>query len=155
MTAAATNTIQESSQIEMEVRPSTVGDSVLMVLNMLVSTRNKVTSNPILPGTTEGEMRKLTQDTWESSFIVHTVNNSDSPSQTDQRESDSSTHILPCVSETGNTKGVNLKTLSFDFCVPHVFIPLNMPIIMLGNHNHTMICWIKSKILKQFFWPLS
>ena len=63
MTAAATNTIQESSQIEMEVRPSTVGDSVLMVLNMLVSTRNKVTSNPILPGTTEGEMRKLTQDT--------------------------------------------------------------------------------------------
>ena len=74
--------MQESSQIEMEVRPeldtgyvhivqllpSTVGDSVLMVLNMLVSTRKRVTSSPILPGTTEGEMRKLTQETWEQSL---------------------------------------------------------------------------------------
>ena len=40
--------------------PSTVGDSVL---NMLVNTKNRVTSNPILPGTTEGAMRKLTQET--------------------------------------------------------------------------------------------
>ena len=43
--------------------PSTVGDSVLMVLNMSVNTKNRVTSNPILPGTTDGAMRKLTQET--------------------------------------------------------------------------------------------
>ena len=48
--------------------PSTVGDSVLMVLNMLVSTKNRVTNNPILPGTTEGEIRKLTQETWKKEF---------------------------------------------------------------------------------------
>ena len=79
-TAPATKSMQERSQMEMEVMPeqvrskigsiyqdynlpSTVGDTVLMVLNMLVSTRKRVTSNPILPGTTEGEIRKLTQDT--------------------------------------------------------------------------------------------
>ena len=62
-TAAATKTMQPSNQVEMEVRPCTVGDTVLMVLNMLVSTRKRVTSNPILPGTTAGEIKKLTQDT--------------------------------------------------------------------------------------------
>ena len=64
--------------------PSTVGDSVLMVLNMLVSTKNRVTNNPILPGTTEGEMRKLTQETWKTEidfdffylFVPLTITNS-------------------------------------------------------------------------------
>ena len=63
-TAAATKMMQPRSQIEIEVRPCTVGDTVLMLLNMLVRTRNKVTSSPILPGTTEGDTRKLTQDTY-------------------------------------------------------------------------------------------
>ena len=69
-TAAATKMMQPSSQIEMEVRPCTVGDTVLIVLNMLVRTRNKVTNNPILPGTTEGEIRKLTQDTCRVKSII-------------------------------------------------------------------------------------
>ena len=80
--APATNMMAVNSQREMEVipgcsestikmirwietgkphSPSTVGDFELMVLNVLMRTRNMVTRRPILPGTTAGEMKKLIQ----------------------------------------------------------------------------------------------
>ncbi len=40
---------------------------LVIVLKMFVSTRNSVTSRAILPGTTSGGMRKLTQDTTTNS----------------------------------------------------------------------------------------
>ena len=48
---------------EIAVIPSTLGEIFVIVLKIWVSTRNSVTSNAILPGTTSGGITKLTQDT--------------------------------------------------------------------------------------------
>ena len=48
---------------EMAVIPSTLGETLVMVLKMLVSTRNRVTRRAMRPGTTSGGIKKLTQDT--------------------------------------------------------------------------------------------
>ena len=50
-------------QDDIAVIPSTLGETLVIVLKMLVSTRKSVTSKAILPGTTSGGMTKLTQDT--------------------------------------------------------------------------------------------
>ena len=47
----------------MAVIASVFGEILVMVLKMLISTRNSVTRSAIQPGTTSGGMRKLTQDT--------------------------------------------------------------------------------------------
>ena len=61
--ARKTKNIQAIIQDDMAVIPSTFGDTFVIVLNILVSTRKRVTSKAILPGTTSGGMTKLTQDT--------------------------------------------------------------------------------------------
>ena len=61
--ARKTKNLQAIIQDDMAVIPSTFGDTFVIVLKMLVSTRKRVTSNAILPGTTSGGMTKLTQDT--------------------------------------------------------------------------------------------
>ena len=61
--ARKTKNIQAIIQDDMAVIPSTLGDTFVIVLKMLVSTRKRVTSKAILPGTTSGGMTKLTQDT--------------------------------------------------------------------------------------------
>ncbi len=43
--------------------PSTFGELLVIVLKMLVSTRNRVTRRAILPGMTSGGIRKLTHET--------------------------------------------------------------------------------------------
>ena len=48
---------------EMAVIPSTLGETFVIVLNMLVKTRNRVTNSAIRPGTMSGGIKKLTQDT--------------------------------------------------------------------------------------------
>ena len=61
--ARKTKNIQAIIQDDMAVIPSTLGDTFVIVLKMLVSTKKRVTSKAILPGTTSGGMTKLTQDT--------------------------------------------------------------------------------------------
>ena len=61
--ARKTKNIQAIIQDDMAVIPSTLGDTFVIVLKILVSTRKRVTSKAILPGTTSGGMTKLTQDT--------------------------------------------------------------------------------------------
>ena len=61
--ARKTKNIQAIIQDDMAVIPSTLGDTFVIVLKMLVSTRKRVTSKAILPGTTSGGITKLTQDT--------------------------------------------------------------------------------------------
>ena len=51
------------TQAEMEVRPSTLGELLVMLLKMLINTRKRVTSRVILPGTISGGIRKLTLKT--------------------------------------------------------------------------------------------
>ena len=47
----------------MAVIPSTLGELEVTILKMLMSTRKRVISMAILPGTTSGGIRKLAQDT--------------------------------------------------------------------------------------------
>ena len=65
--ARKTKNMQAIIQEAMAVIPSTFGEMFVMVLKMLVSTRNRVTSSAIRPGTTSGGIRKLTQDTTTNS----------------------------------------------------------------------------------------
>jgi hypothetical protein len=48
-----TNKMQANIQISMAVSPSALGEFVVMLLNMLMSTRNSVMSNAILPEMTQ------------------------------------------------------------------------------------------------------
>ena len=57
--APKTKRMQVMTQAEMEVRPSTLGEFVVMLVKMLINTRNRVTSKVILPGTISGGIRKL------------------------------------------------------------------------------------------------
>ena len=52
--------MQENSHEVMALKPSTFGESEVILLNILIRTRNNVTSSVILPGTLEGSIRKLT-----------------------------------------------------------------------------------------------
>ena len=65
--ARKTKNMQAIIQEAMAVIPSTLGETLVMVLKMLVSTRKRVTKRAIRPGTTSGGMRKLTQDTTTNS----------------------------------------------------------------------------------------
>ena len=47
---------------EIAVIPSVLGVMAVTLLKMLIRTRNRVTRSAILPGTTSGGMRKLTQE---------------------------------------------------------------------------------------------
>ena len=47
---------------EIAVIPSVFGVMAVTLLKMLMRTRNRVTRSAILPGTTSGGMRKLTQE---------------------------------------------------------------------------------------------
>jgi hypothetical protein len=47
------------TQAEMEVRPSTLGELVVMLVKMLIKTRKRVTSKVIRPGTISGGIKKL------------------------------------------------------------------------------------------------
>ena len=49
-------------QDDMAVIPSVLGDTLVTLLKILMRTRKRVTSRAILPGTTSGGMRKLTQE---------------------------------------------------------------------------------------------
>ena len=49
-------------QEEIAVIPSVFGVIAVTLLKMLMRTRNRVTRRAILPGTTSGGMRKLTQE---------------------------------------------------------------------------------------------
>lgn len=61
--APKTKNIQPIIHDEIAVMPSTLGEMLVMVLKMLMSTRNSVTRRAMRPGTTSGGMRKLTQET--------------------------------------------------------------------------------------------
>lgn len=58
--APKTKRMQVMTQAEMEVRPSTLGELEVMLLKMLISTRKRVTSRVMRPGTISGGIRKLT-----------------------------------------------------------------------------------------------
>ena len=58
--APKTKRMQENIHDEIALNPFTFGEFVVVVLNILINTKNKVTSNVIRPGTTSGSMRKLT-----------------------------------------------------------------------------------------------
>jgi len=47
-------------QVDMAVRPSTLGELEVTLLKMLIKTRKIVTKSVILPGTISGGIRKLT-----------------------------------------------------------------------------------------------
>ena len=61
--ARKTKNIQAIIHDDIAVIPSTFGETFVIVLKIFVSTRKRVTSKAILPGTTSGGMTKLTQDT--------------------------------------------------------------------------------------------
>ena len=61
--ARKTKPMQAIIQDAMAVIPSVFGETLVMELKILVSTRKRVTSSAIRPGTTSGGIRKLTQDT--------------------------------------------------------------------------------------------
>ena len=61
--APKTKKMQTNIQAPMAVIPSTLGELVVTMLKMLISTRKRVMSMAILPGTTSGGMRKPTHDT--------------------------------------------------------------------------------------------
>ena len=60
ISAPKTNKIQDKTQAERALNPSTFGDVVGMLLKMLVRTKKRVTSKVILPGIMLGSIRKLT-----------------------------------------------------------------------------------------------
>ena len=53
---------QPNIQEDRAVMPSVLGVMEVTLLKILISTRKRVTKSAILPGTTSGGMRKLTQD---------------------------------------------------------------------------------------------
>ena len=55
-------TLLPSIHDEIAVIPSVLGVMAVTLLKMLMRTRNRVTRSAILPGTTSGGMRKLTQE---------------------------------------------------------------------------------------------
>ena len=61
--ARKTKNMQAIIQDAIAFIPSTFGETFVIVLKILVSTRKRVTSNAILPGTTSGGITKLTHDT--------------------------------------------------------------------------------------------
>ena len=61
--ARKTKNMQAIIHDDIAVMPSTFGDMFVIVLKMFVSTRKSVMRRAILPGTTSGGIRKLTQDT--------------------------------------------------------------------------------------------
>ena len=65
--APKTNNIQTNIHAVMAFIPSALGDWVVTVLKILMSTRNKVINMAIRPGTTSGGTRKLTHDTTTNS----------------------------------------------------------------------------------------
>ena len=61
--ARNTKSMQAIIHDEIAVIPSTFGETFVIVLKILLSTRKSVTSKAILPGTTSGGITKLTHDT--------------------------------------------------------------------------------------------
>ena len=57
--APKTKSIQEMTQAEIAVRPSTFGDLTIVVLKILIRTRKIVTSKEKRPETASGGMKKL------------------------------------------------------------------------------------------------
>ena len=58
--AANTNIIHEKSHADAALNPSELGEFEVRLFIRLISTRNRVTNNVILPGTTSGSITKLT-----------------------------------------------------------------------------------------------
>lgn len=57
--APNTKSIHVKTQADIEVSPSTLGELLVMLVKMLIKTRNNVTSRVMRPGTISGGMRKL------------------------------------------------------------------------------------------------
>ena len=51
--------IQANTQVDIDVKDFVLGVLVVILMNKFTRTKNKVISNPILPGTTSGGMTKL------------------------------------------------------------------------------------------------
>jgi hypothetical protein len=51
--------MQAITHAEIDVRLSTLGEFDVMLVKMLIKTRNRVTRRVILPGTTSGGIKKL------------------------------------------------------------------------------------------------
>ena len=58
--AEKTNEMQDIIQVDMAENPSTFGAMDITELNILINTKNRVTSRAILPATICGSIRKLT-----------------------------------------------------------------------------------------------
>ena len=58
--APKTNKIQENIQADIALIPSTFGEFVVLVLKILIKTKNRVTNSVMRPGTSLGSMTKLT-----------------------------------------------------------------------------------------------
>ena len=58
--APNTKNKQENIQADTALNPEELGELELKLLNMLITTRNSVISNIILPGITSGSIKKLT-----------------------------------------------------------------------------------------------
>ena len=59
MIAPYTNVIQTTIHVDIDVIDSALGDELVMPMNKLMSIKNRVISNDILPGTTSWGMMKL------------------------------------------------------------------------------------------------
>jgi len=57
--APNTNKMQVRTHAEIEVSPSTFGELLVILVKILIKTRNNVTKSVIRPGTISGGMRKL------------------------------------------------------------------------------------------------
>ncbi len=73
--APNTNKMHVRTQADMEVSPSTLGELLVMLVKILIRTRNRVTRRVIRPGTISGGIRKLAY--MKSSFEPFTVKNND------------------------------------------------------------------------------
>ena len=58
-TAPCTKIIQIKTHVDIDVRDFVLGELVVILMNKLTKTKNKVISKPILPGITSGGMTKL------------------------------------------------------------------------------------------------
>ncbi len=63
MSEPKTKRMQASIHISMAVRPSALGELVVMLLKMLMRTRKRVMRSAMRPGTMSGGMRKEIQET--------------------------------------------------------------------------------------------
>ena len=57
--AEKTNTMHDNIQVDNAENPSTFGEPDITELNILISTKNRVTSSDILPATCLGSIKKL------------------------------------------------------------------------------------------------